>query len=727
MKRLPPTAAIAAAFLVLLTAVLAPAARSAEELRGLWVDTFHPALRNETEARQLVADARRGGFNALFVEVRKRGDAYYDSRFEPKATDVGPGFDPLQRLLGLAHDITEGPRLEVHAWIVAFNIWNQRSVPPPQVDHPYRVHPEWLTRDSAGNRWDGGNYAFDPGHPGVQQHTFNVAMDLISRYDIDGLHWDYIRYAGRQWGYNDVAVQRFNTRFNRTGKPATTDAAWLQFRRDQVSALVRKVYLTAFVLKPHLKLSAATITFAPGITTTAQWPTSAAYSDVLQDWRAWMEEGILDLNLPMVYFRQREHAESFARWNTFIKDHQYRRRAAIGLAFYLNPFAQTLQQIDLARRPSSRGSTAAGVLAYSYANPATDHTASQVLTALSQPSTLTPNPPFAIPADPVAVPWKMSPSTGHLKGFITRASDASPIDGAIVSVCGATEWNLTADATGFFGAVDLPTGGYQIRVSAPGFEPLAADVDIRGAEVAHLEFPVTSVDPANPGDVLASAGARSAVISWTSPSPTQGWIELRASSRCAPPQRVHDAAADTRHSVHLDGLEPNTSYTFTITSRAAPQEATATETADPDAVWTSETRVFRTSGSIDDDLPRPDRLPAWWAVHFLGVPSALPDEDTDGDGLSHAEEYCVGTDPTAVDSALRLDLVQRLTGGWRIIFHPRLETRTYRLQHRIDAAEPWQDLEWPHQPDGLGGGFFDADGTLAGQGQFRIQVPWPSL
>jgi uncharacterized lipoprotein YddW (UPF0748 family) len=726
MKRLPPTAAIAAAFLMWLEAVLAPAAHSAEELRGLWVDTFHPALRNETEARQLVADARRGGFNALFVEVRKRGDAYYDSRFEPRATDVGPGFDPLQRLLGLAHDITAGPRLEVHAWIVAFNIWNQRTVLPPQVNHPYRLHPEWLTRDSAGNRWDGANYAFDPGHPGVQQHTFNVAMDLVSRYDIDGLHWDYIRYAGQQWGYNDVAVQRFNARFNRTGRPATTDAAWRQFRRDQVSALVRKVYLTAFVLKPHLKISAATITFAPGITTTAQWPTSAAYSDVLQDWRAWMEEGILDFNLPMVYFRQREHAEAFGRWNTFIKDHQYRRRAAIGLAFYLNPLAHTLQQIDLARRPSPRGASAVGVLAYSYANLATDQAASQVLTALTEPSTSRPLPPFDTPADPVAAPWKLSPLTGHLKGFITRSSDASPIDGATVTVCGSAELNLTTDATGFFGAVDLPTGGYQVRISAPGFEPLAADVDIGGAEVAHLEFPVTAVDPANPGDVRASAGARSAVISWTSPLPTQGWIELRAFSPCATPRRLHDAASETQHSVHLDGLEANTSYTFTVTSRATPQEVTSNETADPDAVWTSETRVFRTSGAIDDDLPRPDRLPAWWATHFLGIPTALPDDDTDGDGLSHAEEYCVGTDPTVADSSLKVGLVPTLAGGWQITFHPRLETRTYRLQHRTDTAEPWQDLEETAQPDGHGGGFFDAAGTRTGRGQFRIMVPWPS-
>jgi len=468
-----------------------PIGHAAEELRGLWVDTFHPALRNETEARQLVADARRGGFNALFVEVRKRGDAYYDSRFEPRATDVGPGFDPLQRLLGLAHDITEGPRLEVHAWIVAFNIWNLETVPPPQSGHPYRRHPEWLTRTHSGVRWDGENYAFDPGHPGVQLHTFNVAMDLISRYEIDGFHWDYIRYAGKEWGYNAVAVRRFNTRFSRSGKPLPRDADWLQFRRDQVTALVRKVYLSAFALKPALKISAATITFAPGITTTGQWPTSAAYSDVLQDWRAWMEEGILDFNLPMAYFRQTEFPDALANWDTFIKDHQYRRRAGIGLGFYFNSLSNNLVQVQLARRPSPSGQFAGGLNVYSYAGLALDVLRAEVLTALTQPSFDGANPPFATPASTLAAPWKTSTRTGHLKGFVTDSTDTSALDSAIIRLSGPTEVSLQADATGFFGAVDLPAGEYQVVVSAPGFETTTADVTIRGAGIAHLEFPLS--------------------------------------------------------------------------------------------------------------------------------------------------------------------------------------------------------------------------------------------
>lgn len=599
--------------LLLLPMFRAPGVSAAEELRGLWVDTFHPALRDESEARQLVAAARSGGFNALFVEVRKRGDAYYDSRFEPRASDIGPGFDPLQRLLGLAHDITAGPRLEVHAWIVAFNIWNQESVHPPQSDHPYRRHPEWLTRNFSGARWDGANYAFDPGHPEVQRHTFDVAMDLVSRYEIDGLHWDYIRYAGRDWGYNDVAVRRFNQRFGRTGKPSPNDADWLRFRRDQVTALVRKVYLTAFARKPHIKISAATITFAPGIATTEQWPASAAYSDVLQDWRAWMEEGILDWNIPMAYFRQAEFPEAFARWITFAKDHQYRRRTAIGLGAYLNPISQTLRQIDQARQPSPLGNSPAGLLAYSYASLALDLPTDATLAVLARPSSVTEDPPFAAPAIPPSTPWKTSRLSGHLEGWVVRSVDDSPIEDAVLTLEGPTQATLRTDATGFFGAVDLPAGDYLVRVAAPGFQSASADASVRGARATHLEFPLVAVDPANPGDIRASAGSRTAAISWTTASSSTGWVELRDVSPDSPsmPRRWDAGLPGPRHSIQADGLLPDTSYEFVVHARTIAPSVDAT-------VSSSETRYFRTAGSVVIDNPRA-HVTGGWALASAGT------------------------------------------------------------------------------------------------------------
>ena len=65
----------------------------------------------------------------------------------------------------------------------------------------------------------GNEYTFDPGHPDVQRHTFNVAMDIVTNYNVDGINFDYIRYSGINDGYNPVTVARFNQRFGRTGQP----------------------------------------------------------------------------------------------------------------------------------------------------------------------------------------------------------------------------------------------------------------------------------------------------------------------------------------------------------------------------------------------------------------------------------------------------------------------------------------------------------------------------
>lgn len=688
------------------------------ELRGLWVDTFHAAMRNEAEVVRLVADARAAGFNALFVQVRKRGDAYYDSRFEPRASDVAPGFDPLARLLELAHDGAGGPRLEVHAWVVTFNVWNSQSTPPPQSDHPYRRHPEWLTRSVTGARWDGSNYAFDPGHPGVQEHTFQVAMDLIRRYDIDGLHWDYVRYAGNEWGYNEVAVARFNRRFGRTGRPTTVNPDWMQFRRDQVTSLVRKVYLHALVEKPSVRLSAATITFAPGITTTAQWTGSSAYTAVLQDWRAWMEEGILDWNVPMTYFRQNEHPDAFTGWNVFIKDHQYRRRAAIGLGWFLNSPSNSLVQIRATRRATAGGRTAGGVVGYSYAATGGDVARSEFFAALRSPSRFEANPVpvFAEPAEVPAATWKTAVDRGHAMGFVRDAGTEQGIDGAEAVFCGPIQRTLIADATGFFGAVDLVPGSYAVRVSAPGYEPAVADVSVAGARVSGLEFPLSAVDPRAPAGLRASAGAETAVISWTGAWVGAGGAEVVWNeSPCGPEQDWRVAASPVgRQSVVLGGLRPATDHRGRVIAGGVSSELVAFRTA--------------ASGTAAGDRPHPERVPGWWARHFTGSPGLAAGGDEDADGLTNAAEYLLGTDPTDPASALVVWCAEVPGGRWQVGFRPRVTGRRYEL-HVRGAERPgaWVAVGADAVGDGAGGGVFRVDAAMLPPqaGWIRVAALWP--
>lgn len=468
----------------------------AQEFRALWVDAWGAGFRTPAEVTQLISDARAAHLNALVIQVRRRGDCFYTgSPYEPKTADstVPADFDPLADVIAKAHSTSHGPRLEVHAWIVTYNIWNQQTNPPSQPDHPYNLHPDWLTRSDSGATWDGSNYAFDPAHPEVQRHTFNVALDLITRYDIDGLNFDYIRYNGPSWGYNPVAVARFNARHGLAGQPPAGDAWWKQFRRDQVTALLRKVYLSALALRPQVKISADTITWHPGPASEAQWYSSArAWTDVLQDWRGWMEEGILDLNIPMTYFDQAGgYTLAWTNWNQFAKDHRFQRHVAMGPGIYLNSVSNAIVQMRFARTASPAGHAPDGVCGYSYRVTNKDGVArSALLNALVSPGGYDPvTPPmFSELATPPPMPWKAAPTRGHLKGVVAAGAATHVLDGAAVSIEGPTGRAALTDATGFYGFVDLTPGLYAITATAPGLGRLASNVVITAGVVSTVDL-----------------------------------------------------------------------------------------------------------------------------------------------------------------------------------------------------------------------------------------------
>ena len=498
-------------------AILLPAAwlaatpaSMAQELRGFWVDAFNNGMKTASQVTATIEDARRANANALFVQIRKRGDAYYSNGLEPRASDITvSSFDPLADLIAKAKS---GPEpLQVHAWIVTYNIWNLRTTAPTQAAHPYNLHPDWLTRRNDGTTWDGANYAFDPGVPAVQQHTFAVCMDIVSRYQVDGLHFDYVRYTdadatvgSNPWGYHPVSVQRFLTLTGRTGTPAANDPAWLQFRRDQVTDLVRKVYLHAWRLRPSLCLSAATISFgsAPSSSSLSAWQQRDAFGRVLQDWRGWLQEGIVDLAIPMVYRDNAiaARATEWTAWNAWARDNQFNRRIAAGQGNYLNTVENTLVQLQSARATSPAGRSLAGSVCYSYGtwgrrqNADTTYSSNYVprgefLDALSDPVTAQAYGSTALYPTPVAVPampWKADVSRGHLMGFVRLADGGAPLDGATVTLTGpqSATRTLRTDATGFFGALDLTPGSWTVAAAGPGLRPQARAVAVTGATVA---------------------------------------------------------------------------------------------------------------------------------------------------------------------------------------------------------------------------------------------------
>jgi len=154
--------------------------------------------------------------------------------------------------------------------------------------------------------------------------------------------------------------------------PEPEDDQWEQWRRDQLTHLVREVYLTVTAINPRLRVSAATSVAGSAPTVQYPWETRTPYTHHFQDWRAWLEEGILDLAMPMTYRREDTLAADFDRWIAWEKDHQYGRGTVVGTGLYINSVADSMAQWLEVRQPSLLGNQALGVVGYSYATPSNE-------------------------------------------------------------------------------------------------------------------------------------------------------------------------------------------------------------------------------------------------------------------------------------------------------------------------------------------------------------------
>ncbi len=472
------------------------------ELRAFWADGFNPAIKTPQQVDELVQRLHDTHCNAIFAQVRKGGDAYYASHYEPWAKDDQTHFDAIAYLISRAHAMS--PRIAVHAWINTCAVGGN-AANPFNIVH---LHPEWLSMNPQGSDFDGEATKIDPGNPGAADWTFRVYLDVARHYDVDGIHFDFVRYGGKEWGYNPVSVARFQqqwgdnkdiTRIEGLELPDPADETWKQWRRDQVTNMVRKVYVHAAVVNPKLVVSAAVITWGDAPHTEAEWMSkTAAMNRTMQDWRGWLDEGMIDLACPMTYFQADFHTDWQRNWAEFVKNHQYRRSAAVAVGTWFNTIPQNLELMEIARSKSAKGKLPYGVLLYSYAgtNASAEKDAKgkrkeleyqpDFYAALTQ-ATAKPAPfPTAVPLPPM--PWKDAPTTGIVKGFLLTP-DLAPVDGAIVTLRGHGK-TLThrSDGTGFFAFVDAAPGEYRLHIRAKGYSDQEVKAQIAAGKVTTVPF-----------------------------------------------------------------------------------------------------------------------------------------------------------------------------------------------------------------------------------------------
>ncbi len=268
------------------------------DFRGLWVDRFDYRNLGVLGVQQIMADAASMGTTDVIFQVRGQGDAYYNSNFEPRAQALSGSWDPLQTAIDAAH----ANGMKLHAWINTMPLWNGTTPPSTSttIPHPwYNTNPSYRIEDINGNLQplQSGYVIANPINPQWQQHINNIADDIVSNYDVDGLQLDYTRYVGSidfdALPHDAQSHAMFQAATGLDGADPANVGAYQQYIRDRITDLVGDLKTTVKNADPNAQLSAA-VWRDPDI----------GANQYLQEYRTWLENDLLDIAMPMMYLHQ---------------------------------------------------------------------------------------------------------------------------------------------------------------------------------------------------------------------------------------------------------------------------------------------------------------------------------------------------------------------------------------------------------------------------------------
>ena len=293
------------------------------------------------------------GINAVFFQVRTECDALYNSPYEPwsywltgiQGKAPSPAFDPLQ------FTIEEGHKrgIEVHAWLNPYRA--EKTVGQYQLSsqHVVKQHPEWVIQYSSLK-------VLDPGLPAVREYDTKVIMDIVRRYDVDGIHFDDYFYPYPVSGvtFNDAAT------FANYKRGFTDIGDW---RRDNVNLLIKMIYDSIQTVKPWVKF---------GISPFGIWKSGypsgitgmSGYSDIYCDALAWLNQKSIDYITPQLYWQiggGQDYTKLMPWWGAQAAStgrHFYPGHAIYRMVSNGNwPVTEVLNQLNLDRtNPTCQGS-----------------------------------------------------------------------------------------------------------------------------------------------------------------------------------------------------------------------------------------------------------------------------------------------------------------------------------------------------------------------------------
>jgi uncharacterized lipoprotein YddW (UPF0748 family) len=352
--------------------------------RAIYVDAVGPTLKSPASIRKLVQDCRDLGFDTIVAQVRAYGDAYYQSQLVPRAADLNEDFDPLKLLVDEAHGGV--PRIKVHAMVSALRVAMKDQKLPPK--HVVVEHRDWLTKTADGSEEVGENkneYWLDPGLPEVQDHIALITAEIARNYGVDGIQLERVRMPDvtLQAGYNPKAVERFKAEKGAADKPQPKDPAWIEWRRNQLTELVRKTREAVKAARADVEFSASAITYGNPVKTREDFlrqSTPGAFA--LCDWQGWAADGIVDSIALMDYKAAETRGGDFEGWMNFALANKGKAKVTVVVGGWLNNSKLTAAMMLL----PIFDPRADGVGLYSYhspsAPPETPETAFSVIKAV---------------------------------------------------------------------------------------------------------------------------------------------------------------------------------------------------------------------------------------------------------------------------------------------------------------------------------------------------------
>ena len=296
-----------------------------KEVRAVWFPTVFRSQYGRMTVGELQTDLRRKvdelaklGVNVIYFQVRPEADAWYYSPYEPwsrfltgeQGRAPEPLWDPLAFMIKICHERS----IELHAWINPYRaVADISSYVAP--GHPSKQHPEWFVRY-------GKQLLFNPGLPEVRAYTCKVVRDLVTRYDLDGIHMDdyFYPYPIAGEAFDDEAAYRLY------GQAFASKDDW---RRNNVTQLIRDLSQTIRSVKPYVQLGISPFGIYRNERTHPVGSKTGGlqnYDDLYADILLWDQEGLMDYVVPQIYWNMghkvADYTELVLWWSRHIKNAQ---------------------------------------------------------------------------------------------------------------------------------------------------------------------------------------------------------------------------------------------------------------------------------------------------------------------------------------------------------------------------------------------------------------------